>query len=96
MKFYNEDKIKNDMLIATNQNLAEKKRNWIDFNAGEILDGVDVDEKFFGVGIAGNLESRGKSRCHYTGLLIISGCVKSLRRGKPTKSLSKNMRRRSG
>ena len=40
-----------------------------------------VDEKFFGIGIAGNLESRGKSRCHYTGLLMISGWVKSLRKG---------------
>lgn len=33
--------------VATNSNLAKNKSNWIDFNAGEILDGVDVDEKFF-------------------------------------------------
>ena len=33
--------------IATNSNLAKNKGNWIDFNAGEILDGTDVDEKFF-------------------------------------------------
>ena len=40
-----------------------------------------VDEKFFGIGIAGNLESRRES-CHtHTGLLIICGCVKSLRKG---------------
>ena len=40
-----------------------------------------VDEKFFGIGIAGNLESRRES-CHtHTGLLIICGWVKSLRKG---------------
>ena len=30
--------------IATNTPLAEKKRNWIDFNAGRLLDGVTLEE----------------------------------------------------
>lgn len=33
--------------VATNSNLAKNKSNWIDFDAGEILEGKDVDEKFF-------------------------------------------------
>ncbi len=36
--------------IATNSSLAEKKSNWIDFNAGELVDGVSMEElqeKFF-------------------------------------------------
>ena len=33
--------------VATNSDLAEKKKNWIDFNAGAILDGKDLDDAFF-------------------------------------------------
>ena len=33
--------------VATNSNLAKNKSNWIDFDAGEILEGKDIDEKFF-------------------------------------------------
>ena len=33
--------------VATNTPLAEKKKNWIDFNAGPIIDGEDLDDKFF-------------------------------------------------
>lgn len=32
--------------IATNSSLASKKKNWIDFNAGQIVDGVNKDEVF--------------------------------------------------
>lgn len=32
--------------IATNSNLAQKKSNWIDFNAGKIIDGVDINDVF--------------------------------------------------
>ena len=30
--------------IATNNALASNKNNWIDFNAGKLLDGVSLDE----------------------------------------------------
>ena len=30
--------------IATNNSLANNKNNWIDFNAGKLLDGVSLDE----------------------------------------------------
>ncbi len=33
--------------VATNSQLAEKKKNWIDFNAGPIIEGKDLDEDFF-------------------------------------------------
>lgn len=33
--------------IATNEKLAKHKKNWIDFDAGEILKGKDITEKFF-------------------------------------------------
>ena len=33
--------------VATNTPLAGKKKNWIDFNAGPIIDGEDLDDKFF-------------------------------------------------
>ena len=33
--------------IATNPSLAGKKSNWIDFNAGSLLSGDDLDEDFF-------------------------------------------------
>jgi len=33
--------------ISTNSTLAAKKSNWIDFNAGEIINGKNLDEKFF-------------------------------------------------
>lgn len=33
--------------IATNPSLAGKKNNWIDFNAGSLLSGDDLDEDFF-------------------------------------------------
>ncbi|MGN0181994.1 MAG: UxaA family hydrolase [Candidatus Ornithomonoglobus sp.] len=33
--------------VATNSQLAEKKSNWIDFNAGPIIEGKDLDEDFF-------------------------------------------------
>ena len=33
--------------VATNSELAEKKKKWIDFNAGAILDGKDLDDAFF-------------------------------------------------
>jgi altronate hydrolase len=32
------------MKIASNTPLAEKKKNWIDFNAGRLLDGMTLDE----------------------------------------------------
>ena len=32
--------------IATNDTLAEKKGNWIDFNAGPMLNGTDLAEEF--------------------------------------------------
>jgi altronate dehydratase len=32
--------------IATNDLLAEKKKNWIDFNAGPMLNGTDLAEEF--------------------------------------------------
>jgi altronate hydrolase len=31
------------MKISTNSQLFNKKRNWIDFNAGELLEGKDMD-----------------------------------------------------
>jgi len=33
--------------ISTNTKLAEKKANWIDFNAGSVLNGNDLSEKLF-------------------------------------------------
>ena len=33
--------------IATNSTLAKKKPGWIDFNAGEILDGKDLTDELF-------------------------------------------------
>lgn len=33
--------------VATNSQLAERKKNWIDFNAGPIIDGENLDEDFF-------------------------------------------------
>lgn len=33
--------------VATNSQLAEKKSNWIDFNAGPIIEGKDLDDEFF-------------------------------------------------
>ena len=33
--------------VATNPSLAGKKNNWIDFNAGSLLSGDDLDEDFF-------------------------------------------------
>lgn len=33
--------------VATNSQLAQKKSNWIDFNAGPIIEGKDLDEDFF-------------------------------------------------
>ena len=30
--------------VATNSRLAEKKSNWIDFNAGELLEGKSMEE----------------------------------------------------
>lgn len=33
--------------VATNTPLAEKKTRWIDYNAGQILDGIDCDKDFF-------------------------------------------------
>ena len=38
--------------IATNSNLASKKSNWIDYNAGTLLNGGDLDEDFFNYVIA--------------------------------------------
>lgn len=35
------------MKIATNSALAAKKANWIDFDAGGILNGEDLDDRFF-------------------------------------------------
>ena len=32
------------MKISSNSNLAGKKKNWIDFDAGKILNGSDRDE----------------------------------------------------
>lgn len=32
--------------IATNTTLAKRKSNWIDFNAGELIDGLTMDELF--------------------------------------------------
>ena len=33
--------------ISTNASLAERKSNWIDFDASPVLDGIDLDEAFF-------------------------------------------------
>lgn len=33
--------------IATNTPLAKRKSSWIDYNAGSIIDGIDLDEDFF-------------------------------------------------
>lgn len=33
--------------IATNKDMAARKRNWIDFDASPVLDGVDLDEELF-------------------------------------------------
>lgn len=33
--------------VSTNSALAEKKKDWIDFNAGPMVDGEDLSEKFF-------------------------------------------------
>jgi len=33
--------------IATNHSLAERKREWIDFDAGHILDGDDLTDELF-------------------------------------------------
>ncbi len=38
--------------VATNTALAEHKKNWIDFNAGPIIDGENLDEAFFNYVIA--------------------------------------------
>ena len=34
------------MKIATNTTLSQKKANWIDFNAGQIVDGKSMEEVF--------------------------------------------------
>ncbi len=46
--------------VATNSSLAKNKSNWIDFNAGEILEGKDVTEKFFDycIDVANGRETR--------------------------------------
>jgi len=33
--------------ISTNASLTERKSNWIDFDASPVLNGIDLDEKFF-------------------------------------------------
>ena len=33
--------------VSTNASLAERKSNWIDFDASPVLDGIDLDEAFF-------------------------------------------------
>lgn len=33
--------------VATNSALAQRKKNWIDYNAGEMLEGRDLSEDFF-------------------------------------------------
>ena len=33
--------------IATNKDMAARKRNWIDFDASPVLDGRDLDEELF-------------------------------------------------
>ena len=33
--------------ISTNSDLANRKKNWIDFDAGKILEGNDLTEEFF-------------------------------------------------
>ena len=33
--------------IATNTNLAKRKPHWIDFNAGEIINGADLTDELF-------------------------------------------------
>ncbi|MBQ3427010.1 MAG: altronate dehydratase [Clostridia bacterium] len=38
--------------VATNTPLAERKSNWIDFNAGPIIDGKNLDDEFFDYVIA--------------------------------------------
>jgi len=45
--------------IATNTALYEKKRNWIDFNAGSVLDGADLldDLVTFCTEVAGGRET---------------------------------------
>ena len=47
MKKYKRGTFVPTVKVATNSNLAKNKSNWIDFDAGEILEGKDIDEKFF-------------------------------------------------
>ena len=56
--------------IATNSALAEKKSHWIDFNAGVLLDGADMDdlaEKLYRLclGIAGGAMTVSEERGYY-------------------------------
>ena len=46
--------------IATNKDMAARKRNWIDFDASPVLDGVDLDEKLFEyvVSVAEGIETK--------------------------------------
>lgn len=47
--------------IATNSELARRKKNWIDFDAGVILDGKDADDEFFNYIIS---VAEGKKTCN--------------------------------
>jgi len=33
--------------VATNNDLAKRKANWIDFNAGPMVEGTDLSQNFF-------------------------------------------------
>ena len=49
--------------VATNSELAAKKKAWIDFNAGPILDGEDLDDAFFDyvLGVASGAEVKNEA-----------------------------------
>ena len=49
--------------IATNKDMAARKRNWIDFDASPVLDGRDLDEELFEyvISVAEGAETRNES-----------------------------------
>ena len=49
--------------IATNKDMAARKRNWIDFDASPVLDGVDLDGELFEyvISVAEGAETRNES-----------------------------------
>ena len=49
--------------ISTNRDMAARKRNWIDFDASPVLDGVDLDEELFEyvISVAEGTETKNES-----------------------------------